>query len=301
MNDNLLPKNYNGVVEQVIRPTGLLDPVIDVRPALSSRFDNLKSDLIANNFQNMSVFEKGYKPSNQIDDLLNEVRITIKKNQRILVTTLTKRMAEELTNFMMELNIAVQYLHSDIDTIERVEILRDLRKGKYDVVVGINLLREGLDLPEVSLVAILDADKEGFLRSNVSLVQTIGRAARHSEGRVIMYADRITDSMKNSILETMRRRNIQIAHNLEHGITPTSIQKEIKEHVIRLVEKEEEAFSNDITNIIKKAESHKMMTSKERKQLLSELDLQMKISADMLEFEMAAKIRDIIDNIKGKK
>jgi excinuclease ABC subunit B len=209
-------------------------------------------------------------------------------------------MAEELTNFLLELNIKVQYLHSDIDTIERVEILRDLRLGKYDVVVGINLLREGLDLPEVSLVAILDADKEGFLRSNTSLVQTIGRAARHSEGHVIMYADKITKSMKYAIDETYRRRKAQNEYNEKHGITPTTISKEIKDHVIRLTEKNEDRAEDKTTEgLLKQVESYKILPKKDQKKLKAEIELQMKILADMLEFEKAAKLRDILDDLKS--
>lgn len=294
-----LPKNYQGVVEQLIRPTGLVDPVIDVRPALASRSLELLESIKQNNYNHMSVLKNDFEPRNQIDDLLIEIRKTIEKGQRVLVTTLTKRMAEELTNFLMDLNIKVQYIHSDVDTIERVEILSDLRKGVYDVLVGINLLREGLDLPEVSVVAILDADKEGFLRSRVSLIQTIGRAARHSEGRVIMYADKITDSMKIAIDETFRRRGAQIAFNEKHNITPQSIIKEIKSHVIRNEMSEERSKNSSYEELVKRAESYKLMSKKERKEYNAQLDLQMKIFADMLEFELAAKIRDIKNSLKS--
>lgn len=197
--------------EQIIRPTGLLDPLIDVRPV-----------------------------SGQIDDLLGEIRKETDKGHKVLVTTLTKRMAEELTDYMREVGIRVKYLHSDIDTLERIEIVRDLRMGVFDVLVGINLLREGLDIPEITLVAILDADKEGFLRSETSLVQTIGRAARNSEGHVIMYADTVTDSMEAAISETNRRREIQDQYNKEHGITPQTIQKDVRD-LIRISDDQEEA------------------------------------------------------------
>lgn len=246
--------------QQVIRPTGLLDPPIDVRPT-----------------------------KNQIDDLLAEIQETIKKGQRALVTTLTKRMAEDLTEYMAELNIKVQYLHSDVDTLERTDILRDLRLGVYDVIVGINLLREGLDLPEVSLVAIIDADKEGFLRSEQALIQTVGRAARHVEGHVIMYADRITGSMQRTIDETDRRRTIQQEYNDEHGITPAGIQKNI-----------EKGLRSDLPDSEKPKLDLNKVPKDEYKHLMRDLTTQMEFAAKNLEFEKAAELRDIIDDIKAK-
>lgn len=246
---------------QVIRPTGLLDPIIEVRPI-----------------------------EGQIDDLINEIRATIAKHQRVLVTTLTKRMSEDLTEYLKEINIKVAYLHSDVDTLDRTDILRDLRLGTYDVVVGINLLREGLDLPEVSLVAILDADKEGFLRSESALIQTIGRAARHVEGRVVMYADRITGSMKRAIDETNNRRTIQETYNKEHGITPTGI--------IRAVEK---GMRPDLPEEAKTAKLDlKKIPKDEYKNLLKDLDRQMELAAANLQFEQAAELRDIIKDVKAK-
>jgi excinuclease ABC subunit B len=246
--------------QQIIRPTGLLDPQIEVRPIES-----------------------------QIDDLIAEIRSTVEKSQRVLVTTLTKRMAEDLTEYLKEVNMKVAYIHSDIDTLERTDILRDLRLGVYDVLVGINLLREGLDLPEVSLVAILDADKEGFLRSEQALIQTVGRAARHQEGRVIMYADRITGSMQRTIDETNRRRLIQEEYNSKHGITPTSISREIGEMLPRSVEKEEKP-KLDLKKIPKD----------EYKQVIRDLTAQMDLASANLEFEKAADLRDLIDEIKSK-
>jgi excinuclease ABC subunit B len=251
-------KDTNGkVVELLTRPTGLLDPVVDVR-----------------------------KTDGQIDDVIAEINENVKKGQRVLVTTLTKRMAEDLTTFLKDLDIKVQYLHSDIDTVERVDILRDLRLGEYDVLVGINLLREGIDLPEVSLVAILDADKEGFLRSKVSLVQTIGRAARHEEGRVIMYADKVTESMKYAIEETERRREYQIEYNKKHNITPKSIQKEIRDRLVDT--KEEEKVDMDIEKL----------DEKQKRLLIKDLKRDMLTAADSLQFEKAAKLRDEIKEIK---
>jgi len=247
------------VVEQVIRPTGLLDPVIDVRPTRG-----------------------------QIDDLLDEVRQRVERQQRVLVTTLTKRMAEDLADYLQEMGVRTHYLHSEIDTLERVEILRDLRLGVYDVVVGINLLREGLDLPEVSLVCIIDADKEGYLRSGGSLVQTIGRAARHVEGKVIMYADTMTDSMKFAISETERRRAIQRSYNEERGISPEGITKAIR----------------DITDQIKKVAEEKAeytvksMPKDEMARLVKDLESQMKTAAKSLEFERAALLRDQVIELR---
>ncbi len=246
---------------QVIRPTGLLDPVIEVRPI-----------------------------EGQIDDLIGEIRDTIAKRQRILITTLTKRMSEDLTEYLKELNIKVAYLHSDVDTLDRTDILRDLRLGTYDVVVGINLLREGLDLPEVSLVAILDADKEGFLRSESALIQTIGRAARHVEGRVIMYADNITRSMKAAMDETTNRRAIQETYNNEHGITPTGISRAV-----------EKGMRPDLPEEAKKAKLDlKKIPKDEYKHLLKDLNRQMELAAANLQFEQAAELRDVINDIKAK-
>ncbi len=247
--------------QQVIRPTGLLDPPIEIRPV-----------------------------DGQVDDLLAEIRETIKKHQRVLVTTLTKRMSEDLTDYLKELNIKVAYLHSDVDTLDRTDILRDLRLGVYDVLVGINLLREGLDLPEVSLVAILDADKEGFLRSEQALIQTVGRAARHVEGHVIMYADHITDSMKKTLDETTRRREIQEAYNTEHGITPTGVSKAI-----------EKGMRPDLPEDAKRAKLDlRKIPKDEYGSLLRDLNSQMELAAANLQFEQAAELRDIINDIKGK-
>ncbi|MDO5649229.1 MAG: excinuclease ABC subunit UvrB [Gallicola sp.] len=253
------------IVEQIIRPTGLLDPIIDVRPT------------------------KG-----QIDDLIGEINKTTKKGERTLVTTLTKKMAEDLTKYFEELDIKVTYLHSDIDTIERTEIIRDLRLGKYDVLVGINLLREGLDLPEVSLIAILDADKEGFLRSETSLIQTVGRAARNVDGRVIMYADRITGSMDRAITETNRRRDIQNQYNLDHNITPQSIRKKVH-NIIEITKVAED--TGFIENYIEKEE----ITQEDLDQLLITMEEEMIKAAEALEFERAANLRDEIRKLKNGK
>lgn len=247
--------------QQVIRPTGLIDPKIEVRPI-----------------------------EGQIDDLIAEIKDTVAKRQRVLVTTLTKRMAEDLTEYLQKLNVKVTYLHSDVDTLDRTDILRDLRLGTYDVVVGINLLREGLDLPEVSLVTILDADKEGFLRSQQALTQTVGRAARHVEGRVIMYADRITGSMQRTIDETNRRRDIQTSYNTKHGITATSIAKSI-----------EKGMRPDLPEDAKRAKLDlKKIPKDEYKHLIRDLSGQMEMAAANLEFEKAAELRDIIQDIKNK-
>jgi len=251
------------IVEQIIRPTGLLDPEVVVKPV------------------------KG-----QIDDLIGEIKLRIDKKQRVLVTTLTKKMAEDLTSYLKELDIKVRYLHSDIDTLERMEIIRDLRLGEFDVLVGINLLREGLDLPEVSLVAILDADKEGFLRSETSLIQTIGRAARNVDGKVIMYADTITDSMRRAINETNRRRQIQSEYNKKHGITPKTVYKAVRE-VIEATKTGEE--------IEKYNAKHKEKISKEEiKTIIEALEQEMKECAKNLDFEKAAELRDRIKELKKK-
>lgn len=250
--------------QQVIRPTGLLDPKIEVRPI-----------------------------EHQVDDLIAEIRSTIEKQQRVLVTTLTKRMSEDLTEYLKELGIKVAYIHSDVDTLDRTDILRDLRMGVYDVLVGINLLREGLDLPEVTLVAILDADKEGFLRSQTALVQTIGRAARHQEGRVIMYADVMTKSLKAAISETERRRKIQHEHNEKHGITPETVAKAMSKGIERLKPKEESASQRSGINL-------KKIPKEEYAHLIKDLRSQMDLASANLEFEKAAELRDLISEISEK-
>jgi excinuclease ABC subunit B len=258
-------QNSQQVVEQIIRPTGLVDPVIHIRPT------------------------KG-----QIDDLLGEVRKRVQNSQRVLVTTLTKRMAEDLADYLKEMGIRTHYLHSDIETLERVEILRDLRLGVYDVVVGINLLREGLDLPEVSLVAILDADKEGFLRSGPSLIQIIGRAARHVEGSVLMYADNVTDSMRHAIDETNRRRSIQEAHNREHNITPIGIIKQVKDLTDRVRKVAEERVAYRTNG----APDELPIPKDEIVKLIKDLEKQMKQAARDLEFEKAAALRDQVIELR---
>lgn len=261
--DYELEKTHGEYAEQIIRPTGLLDPLIEVRPT-----------------------------QNQIDNIIDEIHERIDKNERVLITTLTKRMAEDLSAYLKEVGLKVAYLHSDTKTLERTEILRDLRLGKYDVLVGINLLREGLDLPEVSLVCILDADKEGFLRSERSLIQTIGRAARNANGKVIMYGDHMTESMQKAIDETARRRQIQEAYNQEHHIIPQTIHKEIRD-LIQGKETEEAAVS-----LIQKG---KKADKKAKKKLLEDLEKEMKQAAKVLDFERAMELRDIILELKGEK
>ena len=247
------------IAEQLIRPTGLLDPEIFVRPI-----------------------------ENQIDDLVTEINKVISKNQRVLITTLTKKMSEDLTKYLTEIGIKVKYLHSDIETLERVEIIRDLRLGKFDVLVGINLLREGLDIPEVSLVLILDADKEGFLRSETSLIQTIGRSARNSEGKVIMYADKITKSMKNAIDETKRRREIQENYNKKHNIIPKTIKKDIRD----IIEATSVADSEEVYSV------DESISIEENIKLLTE---EMMEASRNLQFERAAELRDKIKELEERK
>ncbi len=252
------------MTEQIIRPTGLLDPTIDVRPI-----------------------------EGQIDDLMDEISERVKKKERVLVTTLTKKMSEDLTDYLHETGVKVRYLHSEIKTLERIEIIRDLRRGVFDVLVGINLLREGLDIPEVSLVAILDADKEGFLRAERSLIQTIGRAARNANGHVIMYADKITKSMQIALDETERRRTKQIAYNEEHGITPTTIQKSIPDLIRATVDAEDEAGTTKEKPVAK-------MTKKEREKVIEKMEKEMKEAAKDLDFERAAELRDLVLELKAE-
>lgn len=251
------------IAEQIIRPTGLLDPLITVRPT-----------------------------QDQIDDLINEIRLKTAKGQRTLVTTLTKKLAEDLNNYFNDNGIKSRYMHHDVDTIERMEIIRDLRAGEFDVLIGINLLREGIDLPEVGLVAILDADKEGFLRSDTSLIQTVGRAARNADSMVVMYADTVTKAMKVCIDETMRRRNIQQQYNIEHNIVPQTVSKKIFE-VLSVSSKEKRVLSSE--------SKAPRMTDRERRELIEKLEKKMKEAAKMLEFEIAAQYRDEIIKLKGQK
>ena len=258
-------ENSENFIEQVIRPTGLLDPKIQIKSS-----------------------------NNQIKDLLNEINSVVRNGNRVLVTTLTKKMSEALSDFLLKAGIKTRYLHSDIDTLERIEILRDLRKGEFDVLVGINLLREGLDLPEVELVAILDADKEGFLRSETSLIQTVGRAARNQDGYVIMYADKITDSMKKTIDETERRRKLQEIHNKKNNITPTTIQKNISD-ILEMVEKSRASNPSRISTAdlnIKEA------SKKDLVKISKNIEQEMKLAADLLEFELAARLRDELKELK---
>jgi excinuclease ABC subunit B len=260
-----LSKSGGVVVEQVIRPTGLMDPPIEVRPV-----------------------------RRQVDDLLSEIRDRVERRERVLVTTLTKRMAEDLTSYYQELGVKVRYLHSDIDTLERVEILRDLRRGAFDVLVGINLLREGLDLPEVSLVAILDADKEGFLRSGGSLIQTSGRAARNVHGQVIMYADTMTASMKSAIAETERRRALQASYNREHGITPESVVREIDDVLSSVYERDY------MTAPALREEREVFRTQADLDAEIARLEGDMKAAAANLDFERAATLRDRVKTLRSR-
>jgi excinuclease ABC subunit B len=261
-----LTKAGGVVVEQIIRPTGLVDPQVEIRPVRG-----------------------------QIDDLLAEIRERVKKSERVLVTTLTKRMAEDLASYYTEVGVRCRYMHSEIETLERVRLLRDLRKGEYDVLIGINLLREGLDLPEVSLVAILDADKEGFLRSSGSLIQTIGRAARHVNGRAILYADKMTDSMARAIGETDRRRIIQTAYNQENGITPTSIIRPVDMALAGILKAEYADITEDAAEV--PAEFH---TQEELDAHIANLETAMREAAQRFEFEKAAKLRDTIRELRSK-
>jgi excinuclease ABC subunit B len=252
-------------VEQIIRPTGLVDPQIEIRPI------------------------KG-----QVDDLLNEIRKRTAANERVLVTTLTKRMAEDLSEYYAEVGVRCAYLHSEVATLDRIKILRDLRRGEYDALIGVNLLREGLDLPEVSLVAILDADKEGFLRSAGSLIQTIGRAARHLNGRAVLYADVMTDSMRRALDETNRRRRIQVAYNVEHNITPQSILKPIDMSLVAVAE------ADYVTIPLEPEDELTPMTPEQRDKFIVELEQRMREAAKRFEFEKAAQMRDRINSLRSR-
>ena len=258
------------IVEQVIRPTGLLDPRVEVRPV-----------------------------NGQIDDLMEEIRVRAQRNERVLVTTLTKKMAEHLTEYLKDAGIRVRYMHSDVETIERMEIIRDLRLGKFDVLIGINLLREGLDLPEVSLVAVLDADKEGFLRSETSLIQTMGRAARNADGLVILYADEVTPSMRAAMDETARRRQIQDAFNQAHGIVPKTIVKAVHE-ILDISAGEDEDGTSGKKLSGKDSSRRRKLTDKERAGEIAKLEKAMKEASRMLEFEYAAILRDRIMELRGE-
>jgi excinuclease ABC subunit B len=258
------------IVEQVIRPTGVLDPIVEVRPT-----------------------------EGQVDDLLGEIRERADKNERVLITTLTKRMAEDLSDYLAENGVKVRYLHSEIHSIERIEIIQDLRNGEYDVLVGVNLLREGLDLPEVSLVAILDADKEGFLRAERSLIQTIGRAARHIEGKALLYADNLTDSMAKAISETERRRAIQHAHNVEHGITPTPAGKRAGNSILAFLEVSRRLNDEQLEEATDQA-VHNEVPLESLPELITQLEERMKEAAKNLEYERAASLRDRIKTLRQK-
>jgi excinuclease ABC subunit B len=261
-----LTKSAGVVIEQIIRPTGLVDPPVDIRPV------------------------KG-----QIDDLLHEIRQRVARGERVLVTTLTKRMSEDLAEYYSEVGVKCRYLHSEIETLERIKILRDLRKGEFDVLIGINLLREGLDLPEVSLVAILDADKEGFLRSSGSLIQTIGRCARNLNGRAILYADRMTDSMKKAMDETNRRRAIQEAYNVENGITPESIIRPLDMTLVRIIEADyADLTGGEVEGI------PEFKTQEELDVYIGKLESDMREAAKRFEFEKAAKLRDMVKELRTK-
>ena len=262
------------VVEQIVRPTGLLDPIVEVRPVAS-----------------------------QVDDVMSEINRLAAIGERILVTTLTKRMAEDLTDYLQEHGIRVRYLHSDIDTVERVEIIRDLRAGEFDCLVGINLLREGLDIPEVSMVAILDADKEGFLRSTRSLIQTIGRAARHINGRAILYADKETDSMKAAISENRRRRQKQQKHNIEHGITPKGVEKKVKDIIEGIGGKRSGPYSKRSPAMLQAAEeaaSYRKLSPSEKAKMIKQIEKEMLDCAQNLEFEKAAELRDRAELLRSE-
>jgi excinuclease ABC subunit B len=255
------------VVEQIVRPTGLVDPEVEVRPTRG-----------------------------QVDDLIEEIRVRAERGQRVLVTTLTKKMAEDLTDYLLEMGVRVRYLHSEIDTLQRIEILRDLRLGEFDVLVGINLLREGLDLPEVSLVAILDADKEGFLRSETSLIQTIGRAARNVEGKVLMYADDVTDSMRRAISETQRRRKIQMDFNREHGIDPQTVRKKVSDILLAL---QGDPGRKALTPDRRRRRAERLdMPRDELERLIRSLEEEMHEAARDLRFEYAARLRDEVRELR---
>ena len=260
-----LTKAAGVVVEQIIRPTGLVDPEVEIRPVRG-----------------------------QIDDLLHEIRDRAQKGERVLVTTLTKRMAEDLAGYYSEVGVRCRYMHSEIETLERVKLLRDLRKGEYDVLIGINLLREGLDLPEVSLVAILDADKEGFLRSSGSLIQTMGRAARHLSGRAILYADKLTDSMRQAMDETQRRREVQRAYNEEHGITPQSIIRSVDMSLAKILQAEYADLAEEVESM------PEFENQRQLDEYITRLESDMREAAKKFEFEKAAKLRDTIRDLRTK-